>query len=65
MTNPEDIFSSIVERFEAIKNTDRAQMRRDYRRLKLRQGLRADAEFKGVKLTDAQLDTMTDDLLKD
>jgi hypothetical protein len=65
MTNPEDIFSSIAERFEAIKNADRAQMRRDYRRLKLRQGLRADAEFKGVTLTDAELDAITDDLLKD
>jgi hypothetical protein len=66
--NPDEIFTAICERFEAIRDQEQADMatkRKAYRRLKLRQALRADAEFKGLTVTELELDHLTDSLLSD
>jgi hypothetical protein len=61
--NTENILNSIVNRFEAIRESDIANKKKQYRRMILRQGIRSDAEFKGIILTELELDQMTEELL--
>lgn len=66
--NPDEIFTAICNRFDAIRDIEHADLatkRKAYRRLKLRQALRADAEFKGLSVSEAELDQLTDALLSD
>lgn len=65
---PDEIFAAICTRFDAIRDIEHAELavkRKAYRRIKLRQAIRADAEFKGITISEAELDQLTDSLLSD
>lgn len=60
--DPEQIFEAIFERYELIAEAESDERRQLYRRMKLREALKADAEFKGIRLTEAALDALVKSL---
>ena len=58
---PDEIFNALCERFDQIRQLESdqiAEKRKLYRKMKLREALQADAEYKGMTLTEKELDDL-------